>query len=226
MKSDTAKSIHGMLETLSHDDMESIKKRLRAEDLTNLETALIQFKENVLAGKQGIVYKYQVGDAFVNNEGTYGLVTYIHVDHENSQVYYHGVYYHGKRHKTNPMQLTQHTGGLSSGDMVAITREDFDTYTRMVYKSAEQAEYKLANKRSNELSRANENVDSTVICKGCSNEVDLDTCHCGSDRADHGYGTGHAFVPMGCDCGRSKPNADELVLILEENEQDSDESML
>jgi hypothetical protein len=38
-------------------------------------------------------------------------------------------------------------------------------------------------------------------CRGCGNKTDPEWCWCGGACKDHGYGTGHAFVPMGCTCG-------------------------
>lgn len=38
------------------------------------------------------------------------------------------------------------------------------------------------------------------ICEGCGNEIDPETCGCGS-RIDHPW-DGHSPIPMGCDCGR------------------------
>lgn len=39
-------------------------------------------------------------------------------------------------------------------------------------------------------------------CTRCGNEIDPDVCWCGDHRTYHGAGSGHSFVPMGCDCGR------------------------
>lgn len=39
------------------------------------------------------------------------------------------------------------------------------------------------------------------VCHGCGNEVDPDSCGCGSRREDHDMGSGHGFVPLGCSCG-------------------------
>lgn len=39
------------------------------------------------------------------------------------------------------------------------------------------------------------------ICQGCGNEIDPETCHCGSPVDMHGMGDGHLPVPMGCTCG-------------------------
>lgn len=52
-----------------------------------------------------------------------------------------------------------------------------------------------------------------VICSGCRNEIDPETCHCGDSIKGHGYGCGHSPVPMGCDCMRSTPEppADEAI---------------
>lgn len=41
------------------------------------------------------------------------------------------------------------------------------------------------------------------ICPYCKNEIDPDSCWCGSGKSGHPYDLGHSFVPMGCDCSRS-----------------------
>lgn len=38
------------------------------------------------------------------------------------------------------------------------------------------------------------------VCDGCGQEIDPETCGCGSP-IDH-YPDGHSPIPMGCDCGR------------------------
>lgn len=44
------------------------------------------------------------------------------------------------------------------------------------------------------------------VCDGCGREIDPETCGCGSARVGHSYELdGHPFIPMGCDCYRSKP---------------------
>jgi hypothetical protein len=44
------------------------------------------------------------------------------------------------------------------------------------------------------------------VCDGCGREIDPETCGCGSARVGHIYEfDGHPFIPMGCDCYRSKP---------------------
>ncbi len=43
-----------------------------------------------------------------------------------------------------------------------------------------------------------------MICPGCKNECDEEICWCGDTKEFHGLGTGHSFVPIGCDCGRIK----------------------
>lgn len=40
------------------------------------------------------------------------------------------------------------------------------------------------------------------LCYGCGCETLPDVCGCGSARDDHGWGDGHPFVPIGCDCFR------------------------
>ena len=44
------------------------------------------------------------------------------------------------------------------------------------------------------------------ICSGCGNAVDRGVCGCGSDEKSHSnpMNDGHHFIPMGCDCFRSK----------------------
>ena len=42
------------------------------------------------------------------------------------------------------------------------------------------------------------------VCPRCKNEIDLDSCWCGSEKSGHPYDLGHSFIPMGCDCGRVK----------------------
>lgn len=41
-------------------------------------------------------------------------------------------------------------------------------------------------------------------CPFCKNEIDPETCGCGSGQSGHPYDLGHNFVPMGCDCGRNR----------------------
>ncbi len=41
------------------------------------------------------------------------------------------------------------------------------------------------------------------VCRGCGNEIDPDTCHCGASR-EQGH-DGHSFIPMGCTCGYAEP---------------------
>lgn len=43
-------------------------------------------------------------------------------------------------------------------------------------------------------------MDSKNICEGCGNEIDPETCGCGSP-IDH-FPDGHSPIPMGCDCMR------------------------
>jgi len=40
----------------------------------------------------------------------------------------------------------------------------------------------------------------TEECPYCYQEIDPDTCHCGSATNDHGFYSGHNPVPMGCIC--------------------------
>ena len=39
------------------------------------------------------------------------------------------------------------------------------------------------------------------ICPHCGNECDPDVCWCGDLIKQHGMGSGHNPVPMGCTCG-------------------------
>lgn len=43
-----------------------------------------------------------------------------------------------------------------------------------------------------------------VLCRGCLQKIDPDTCWCGASRKYHGnvMDEGHSFVPMGCNCLR------------------------
>jgi hypothetical protein len=41
------------------------------------------------------------------------------------------------------------------------------------------------------------------ICQGCKKPIEPDVCHCGIARVDHQHEE-HQFVPLGCDCLRSK----------------------
>jgi len=43
-----------------------------------------------------------------------------------------------------------------------------------------------------------------MICPRCKNEIDPEVCWCGDPIKGHGYSE-HSPVPMGCDCGRVKP---------------------
>ena len=47
-----------------------------------------------------------------------------------------------------------------------------------------------------------------TTCPHCKNEIDLDSCWCGSGKNGHPYDLGHNFVPMGCDCGRAESSHD------------------
>lgn len=50
-----------------------------------------------------------------------------------------------------------------------------------------------------------EDTKSPIIkCPNCGNEIDPDVCYCGNTRESHNGWEGHAFVPLGCDCGRAK----------------------
>jgi hypothetical protein len=42
------------------------------------------------------------------------------------------------------------------------------------------------------------------VCPGCQQIIDPETCGCGDSEKGHGYGSGHPFVAMGCDCLRVK----------------------
>ena len=43
-----------------------------------------------------------------------------------------------------------------------------------------------------------------IECNYCYQEIDVNTCHCGDLISDHGIGSGHSPVPMGCMCGYAK----------------------
>jgi len=45
-----------------------------------------------------------------------------------------------------------------------------------------------------------------LVCPGCNQEIDPETCGCGASRVGHGdpMDEGHSFVPMGCDCARGE----------------------
>lgn len=46
---------------------------------------------------------------------------------------------------------------------------------------------------------------SRIVCSGCKQEIDPDYCHCGGRIDQHSpMNDGHAPVPMGCQCGRSR----------------------
>lgn len=45
-----------------------------------------------------------------------------------------------------------------------------------------------------------------VICEGCKNEIDPETCGCGDPIKGHSWSSGHAAIPMGCDCHRATVN--------------------
>lgn len=49
--------------------------------------------------------------------------------------------------------------------------------------------------------------ETHVICRGCNQEIDPETCGCGSGKDGHGTYDGHGFIPMGCDCHRSPVEA-------------------
>lgn len=42
-------------------------------------------------------------------------------------------------------------------------------------------------------------------CPSCKNEIDPDTCWCGSPIEGHGIYDGHSPIAMGCTCGYDKP---------------------
>lgn len=128
MKSDTAKSIHKMLDTLHDDDMASISKRLTAKNLTDLDNAIRLSTVDTSAR----VFDFEIGDTFVNKEGIYGIVSFIHVNKDTT--FYHGRYYFGMHPKLNK-QITRHTGGLTSNEITHVTQGDFNEYTGMVYNS-------------------------------------------------------------------------------------------
>lgn len=47
-----------------------------------------------------------------------------------------------------------------------------------------------------------------LICEGCAEEVDPDTCWCGSEK--DGEHDNHIFIPMGCECFREHPDAENF----------------
>ena len=47
-------------------------------------------------------------------------------------------------------------------------------------------------------------VEERPICPGCGNQIDPTVCCCGSDVEYHHESENHPFIPMGCDCHRSK----------------------
>ena len=47
------------------------------------------------------------------------------------------------------------------------------------------------------------------VCDGCGQDIDPDCCGCGDSREGHNsMWSGHSFVPMGCDCMRSRSQSD------------------
>ncbi len=46
------------------------------------------------------------------------------------------------------------------------------------------------------------------FCGWCKEEIDVDCCWCGNDYQSHATAE-HSFVPMGCNCFRSKPKPKE-----------------
>lgn len=52
-------------------------------------------------------------------------------------------------------------------------------------------------------------TDERPICPGCKNPIDPEVCWCGDYMKNHGAGTEHPAVPMGCDCLRDKSTTDE-----------------
>lgn len=45
-----------------------------------------------------------------------------------------------------------------------------------------------------------ETVEKRLVCSGCNQEIDEDTCHCGEAVSAHNQGSGHSPVAMGCEC--------------------------
>lgn len=48
----------------------------------------------------------------------------------------------------------------------------------------------------------------TEKCAACGNEIDPAVCWCG-DSMGVNLHDGHTPIPMGCDCGRAKPEVGE-----------------
>lgn len=47
-----------------------------------------------------------------------------------------------------------------------------------------------------------EQIAGAALCGGCNKRIDPEVCGCGEYIKGHGYESGHAPVPMGCDCMR------------------------
>jgi len=46
------------------------------------------------------------------------------------------------------------------------------------------------------------------VCRGCGEEIDPGVCWCGMQPDAHNpWYDGHSPVPMGCQCGRDRPEA-------------------
>lgn len=59
--------------------------------------------------------------------------------------------------------------------------------------------------------------EPTIVCPGCTREIDPTTCHCGTERERHdSWNDGHSFVPYGCICGYDKTPLEEPVRDLTE----------
>lgn len=59
-----------------------------------------------------------------------------------------------------------------------------------------------------------------VLCRGCLQVIDPDTCGCGQNKKGHGnvFDEGHPFVPMGCNClreGEPVPAEDPKTKLIE-----------
>lgn len=49
-------------------------------------------------------------------------------------------------------------------------------------------------------------VNDIHICPGCGESIDLEVCWCGDLIRAHGeIHSNHTAIPMGCNCGKSKP---------------------
>lgn len=54
------------------------------------------------------------------------------------------------------------------------------------------------------LAEQKDELPEHSICPECKHEIDPDVCWCGDLMSQH-HMAGHSPVPMGCECGRSKP---------------------